>query len=216
MDIFNKIGAYILIPILGITISFILFAENEYGWCIICFLISFLVLLPLAYFLGRSRNVDNSDKVSYEDISSPVNSISPSFDYKQRVNTIQFYSELNNRQRIYADRNQIIQTTNDFSTFERRMDVLLDNIEWSYKMANEGMPVKLNMSYSEAISDYGNCFNENAVRIAKYIASLADTKQKAKNRIPKIEYIKNSLKEAPNKRGSGFAIDNLLHNLKLK
>lgn len=215
-----KLGGYIIIPLIGITVSFIILTEGQIGWGLLGMAISFIILLPLAFILADKFNRDEEDEedeeVGYVN-NEPTNYIAP-----QNANSVSasrkvaFYSELENRQRIFADSNKIVQTTDNFETFERRMSDLLAHIEWSYRMQREGMHVNVNMTYEQAIADWKVCYNNNAVRIAKQISASADTAQKAKNRIPKIEQIRSSLKDAPNKRGSGFAIDALLQKLRQK
>lgn len=323
-----KLGGYIIIPLIGITISFILLTEGQIGWGLLGMAISFIILIPLAliladkfnrkeegykvidsnaiktkdennqiefqnaldyinsntdkevldylikmeplfvevsamsaflnsissstiqrrYSIGYNRtariidmlisagilerqNLILSSRVSLNELPSVFNSLFLSkwnlpietnratanrSNYNSIAKQTLFRVELENRQRIFADSNKIVQATNNFETFERRMADLLDHIEWSYRMQREGMPAKVNMTYEQAITDWGICYNDNAVRIAKHISASADTAQKAKNRIPKIEQIRSSLKDAPNKRGSGFAIDVLLQKLRQK
>lgn len=179
--------------------------------------ISFIILLPIAFILADKYNRNKEDEevqyVNYEPIGHATSSRES---YTTAARKITFYAELESRQRIFADSNRIVQTTNNFETFERRMADLLDHIEWSYKMQREGMPVNVNMTREQSIADWETCFNDNAVRIAQYIASSADTAQKAKNRIPKIEQIRSSLKGAPNKTDAIFALDAILSNLKSK
>lgn len=213
-----KLGGYIIIPSIGITLSFILLTEGQVGWGLLGMAISFIILIPFAFILADkfNRDDDMEEEVCYP--SDEPTSFRPSRHeiYISASKKVAFYSELENRQRIFADSNRIVQTTTNFETFERRMDDLLDHIEWGYRMQREGMPANVNMTYEQAIVDWGICYNDNAVRIAKHISASADTAQKAKNRITKIEQIKASLKDVPNKRGSGFAIDNLISKLKLK
>lgn len=323
-----KLGGFIIIPLIGVAISFILLTEGQIGWGLLGMTISFIILLPLAFILADKHNKNKgkyeaidvnaiktkdennqiefqnaldyinsntdkevldylikmeplfvevsviatisnsisssiiqrrysigynraariidmlisagilerqnlilSSKVSLNELPSVFNSLFSSkwnlpietnramanqSNYNSIAKQTLFRVELENRQRIFADSNKIVQTTNNFETFERRMADLLDHIEWSYRMQREGMPVNVNMTYEQAIADWGVCYNDNAVRIAKHISASADTAQKAKNRIPKIEQIRISLKDSPNKRGSGFAIDNLISKLKSK
>lgn len=214
-----KLGGFVMIPILGVGGSFMFFFAGSFGWGILGIAISFIILIPLAFILADKYNRKNDEceeTVRYSNAYSVDNISTRHSEYQSAANMVLFRAELENRQRIFADSNRIIQATTNFETFERRMADLLDHIEWSYRMVREGMPVNLNMSYEQAISDWGTCYNDNAVRIAKHISSSADTVQKAKSRIVKIEQIKETLKDAPNKRGSGFAIDTLLSKLKSK
>lgn len=210
-----KLGGFIIIPLIGVVISFILLTEGQIGWGLLGMAISFIILLPLAFILADKFNRDEEDEEDGYVNNEPINYIAPqNVNYVSASRKVAFYCDLENRQRIFADSNKIVQTTNNFDTFERRMSDLLDHIEWSYRMQREGMPVNVNMTYEQAIADWGVCYNDNAVRIAKQISASADTAQKAKNRIPKIEQIRTSLKDAPNKRGSGFVIDALLQRLR--
>lgn len=322
-----KLGGFAIIPLIGITVSFILLTEGQIGRGLLGMATSFIILLPLAFILAdkhnkkegeyevidvneiktkdennqiefqnaldyinsntdkevldyltkmeplfvevsviatisnsisssiiqrrysigynrvariidilisagilERQNLSLSSKVSHNELPSVFKSLFSSgwklpieanhlvnqSNYNSIAKETLFRVELENRQRIFADSNKIVQTTNNFETFERRMTDLLDHIEWSYRMQREGMPVNLNMSYRQAISDWGTCYNDNAVRIAKHISASADTEQKAKSRIVKIGQIKSTLKDAPNRRGAGFAIDNLISKLKLK
>lgn len=126
--------------------------------------------------------------------------------YDKISRMVKFREELNNRQRIFADSNKIADTTNDFTVFERRMDSMREFIEWSYKMVREGMPANVNMSYDEAIADFNHSYNENAVRIAKHISSEANTPQKIKNRIPKLEHILSSIRMVPTEEAPPFQL----------
>lgn len=217
MELNHKLGGFVMIPILGIGGSFMFFFAGNIGWGLLGIVISFIILMPLAFILADKFNLDDmKEEVCYTNYKPTSFDTSRHESYISASRKVAFYSELESRQRIFADSNKIVQTTNNFETFERRMTDLLDHIEWSYRMQREGMPAKVNMTYEQAIADWGICYNDNAVRIAKHISVSADTAQKAKNRIPKIEQIRYSLKDAPNKRGSGFAIDNLLSKLKSK
>lgn len=214
MELNHKLGGFVMIPILGIVGSFMFFFAGNVGWGLLGIAISFIILMPLAFILADKFNRDDmKEEVCYNNYKSTSFDTSRHESYISASRKVAFYSELENRQRIFADSNRIVDTTNNFETFERRMADLLDHIEWSYRMQREGMPVKVNMTYGQAIADWGVCYNDNAVRIAKHISASADTAQKAKNRIPKIEQIRSSLKDAPNKRGSGFSIDALLQRL---
>lgn len=214
-----KLGGFVMIPILGVGGSFMFFFAGSFGWGILGIAISFIVLIPLAFILADKfiREDEEYKETVRASHASLIDNISTRHsEYQSAANMVLFRAELENRQRIFADSNRIIQTTTNFDTFERRMADLLDHIEWSYKMVREGMPVNLNMSYEQAISDWGACYNDNAIRIAKHISASADSAQKVKSRIVKIEQIKTSLKDAPNRRGSEFAIDTLLSKLKSK
>lgn len=215
---------YLYIPVIGLSISIVFFFTGKWILGLIGVAISFLVLTPWASSLRlKKKREENSINATISNVARPtvtanssqINSTRYVSSYEKAEKLTKFKAELENRKRIFAESNRIIETTNNFDVFQRRMAELLDHIEWSYIMVKEGMPAQVNMSYESAIADYGRCYNENAVRIAKYIASTADTKQKAKNRIIKIEQIKDSLKEAANKQGSIFALDNILKNLQL-
>lgn len=203
---------------LGATLTFILFADGQLGWGLLGLVITFIILIPLAVIIRHSHRKNNkTEEVANDTQNESVNHHANVYNESNTPSKVDiFYQELKIRQLKFAACNKIVDSINDFDVFNNRMADLLDHIEWSYRMQREGMPAKVNMTYEQAIADWGICYNDNAVRIAKHISVSADTAQKAKNRIPKIEQIRSSLKDAPNKHGSGFAINNLLSKLKSK
>lgn len=123
--------------------------------------------------------------------------------------------EYPNRVRIFEDCNRLMQSTTNFDTFQRRAAEALDFIKWTYEQQAAGMPVKMNMSKSDALDDFCRVFNKHAARIAGSIATVADTPRKAKNALPKLESIKATLREAENKSECESAINALIFNLNI-
>lgn len=193
----QEFGWELLIPMLGVTLTSILFFDGQPGWGFLGLVVTFLILVPIAIQLRVKKNAKELPSI----IPSDAHIVT-----KQDL----LKPEYESRMRIFNNGNQIIQTTVDFDEFERWMTTLLSTIKWCFDNYKSGIGLAPNMTYEQAIADWGICYNDNAVRIAKHISTSADTAQKAKNRIPKIEQILTSLKDAPNKRGSGFAIDNLI------
>ena len=198
-----EFGWDLLIPLLGVTITFILFLDGQVGWGFFGLAITFLILVPIAIQLRVKKNFKELPSIIPADahIVTKQDLLKPEYE---------------SRMRIFNNGNQIIQTTVDFDEFERWMTTLLNTINWCHDKYESGNGIAPNMPREQSIADWETCFNDNAIRIAEYITSSADTAQKAKNLIPKIEQIKASLKDAPNKRGSGFTIDALLSKLKSK
>lgn len=199
----QEFGWEVLIPTLGVTLSFILFLDGQVGWGFLGLAVTFLILVPITIQLRVKKDTKELPSINPADahIVTKQDLLKPEYE---------------SRMRIFNNGNQIIQNTVDFDEFERWMTTLLNTINWCHDKYESGNGIAPNMTREQAIADWGICYNDNAVRIAKHISASADTAQKAKNRISKIEQIRSSLKDAPNKRGSGFAIDNLLSKLKSK
>lgn len=123
--------------------------------------------------------------------------------------------EYPNRVRIFEDCNRLMQTTVNFETFQHRAAEALDFIKWSFEQKAAGMPIKLNMSESEAADDFCRVFNKHCARIAQEIAAAADTPRKAKNALAKLETIKSALKECENMAESESAINAAIFNLNI-
>ncbi len=123
--------------------------------------------------------------------------------------------EYPNRARIFEDCNRLMQTTVNFETFKHRAAEALDFIKWSFEQKAAGMPIKLNMSESEAVDDFCRVFNKHSARIAREIAAAADTPRKAKNALAKLEMIKSALKESDNLAEVESAINAAIFNLNI-
>ncbi len=126
-----------------------------------------------------------------------------------------FECEYQNRLGVFEDCNNLMQSTINFDTFQRRADEALDFIKWTYEQKTAGMPVKINLSESESLEDFNRVFNKHAVRIARAIAETADTPKKSKNAIPKLEVIKSALKESENLHDSDSMLNALIFNLNI-
>lgn len=136
-------------------------------------------------------------------------------DMIRKSEIVRFEIEYHSRNRIFENCNRIMQTTVNFDTFQRRAVEALDFIKWSFEQKAAGMPIKLNMSESEAADDFCRVFNKHCARIAMEIADAADTPRKAKNAISKLEKIKTSLKESENKAESESDINAAIFNLNI-
>lgn len=123
--------------------------------------------------------------------------------------------EYPNRVRIFEDCNRIMQNTVNFDTFQRRAAEALDFIKWTFEQKAVGMPIKPNMSESEAIGDFCCVYNKHCARIAREIATAADTPRKAKNALAKLSTIKSTLKESNNKAEYESSINAMIFNLNI-
>ena len=106
--------------------------------------------------------------------------------------------EYPNRTRIFNESHQIMRTTNNFETFQRRATIVFDYIHWCYDQRDAGMPLKLNMDRAAAVDDFNKTYNNQAVRIAKYLTYSATTSRKATKAIPILQNICDSLLMAEN------------------
>lgn len=133
--------------------------------------------------------------------------------HRDEINKFEF--EYHQRERVFGDCNRIMQTTVNFDTFQRRAAEALDFIKWSFEQKAAGMPIKLNMSESEAADDFCRVFNKHCARIAREIAVAADSPRKAKNTLAKLEMIKSALKESEDKSEAESAINAAIFNLNI-
>lgn len=167
--------------------------------------------MPLALFSKVIRESHNEDFLNQDWVKNNLNLIMASG--KRQYESFKF--EYPNRVRIFEDCNRLIQTTVNFEIFQRRAAEALNFIKWIYEKKAAGMPIKLNMSESEAVDDFCRVFNKHCARIAREIAAAADTPRKAKNALAKLETIKSTLKESDNKSECESEINTLIFNLNI-
>lgn len=106
--------------------------------------------------------------------------------------------EYPNRSRIFNESHQLMLSTNNFEVLQRRANIVLDYIHWCYDQRDAGMPLKLNMDRAAAVDDFNKTYNNQAVRIAKYLTGSVTTSRKATKVIPILQNICDSLLMAEN------------------
>lgn len=126
-----------------------------------------------------------------------------------------FKAEYSRRIQVWEDCQRIVKETNDIDVLQRRCVAAIDFFTWLHKHIEAGIPIKVNLTLDETREDVAKVFNNNAVRIAKYIAQKADTPRKAKNAISKLELVKSLLWEVENRGDTESSINVLIFNLNI-